>query len=1322
MAAVHPDTIAAKRYRDSIDAFSGGNSLIFDRHFYGHVTGRINGDFTNDEGQNAIMDLRGIKVVVYDNDNFSNDVFGEGATDANGNFDIAYDRYQDYFEGSTLELFVMIYSENANTHIHVMKPDYVKYVNDDPYELMNWIGDVGAGAQTTDLGTWQLSSASKDPFKLLHWATCGVQFVNQNVGYYSREDLNIYPYSDGGTSNFLTIPFHNISLQSTDVSHETIIWHELGHYIMQNFSGISPFASGEHFSTTESNFMLAWSEGWATGFMAILDQYYRDLDHEYGWYSYFENQQATRYNLEARWRMRLNGGNASNGLRSEYNISYAIYDLYDGAGKFVSTEPQSSFRDFSTSTTPLLNEGYNVPFDDDVELSAYQIFKPLIDAKNAGNYTISSVESYYTLLNHSLDCDYPRKIQKVFTQNGILDNTNNQQSLTDILSSDDIGIYRALNDSWYLIPLAGSYCVEANLISSSSTLTSFYFNATQANETNFIADPLTINNGGKLGINANTGTALVPLAGSNMTVNLCNQIVTIGANGLIEIGNTSAYGKLVIDNNGILRIQSGGQLNINKNSKVVLKNGGKIIFENNAHINIQDYEAMIEIQDGGKIEVGSNATFKWTGDGSLKIVADPAHLGTPNILATTPNTNAKVEIRALYPGKTQKVIEIASGSLSIDKSISDVKIISGKIVMGQSAMLDVEPPLYMSDLYITSGSSNIKHSGIWVYGQQSTVYINYCIIENADAGIRVHAAKGISNVAAITNSKFINCSIGILVYGKGAEITRCIFDGKGQGIAVSLNSVENTCLIENTSIYNCVRGIDVIGSFSNLINVKSCYIPGNSTTGVFSQNVVLAPGCNTIINNFTATNKPLAIGNNINLSNYSYLGMEPAIYPGTGNNNLSSSKGKCIETNLANFLYMNLANTDLNAATNFSVLGTLKPIPFSLTKYPNIKAAGNYWWTPYSSPNNGTDYSVQYYYHSVLTDITIDGSPMLASSPVYSVCIPPIVGVDIYNNQIDPSAFYSKPSKSLESDIDIKAAFKTGLSTMYSSTPNYVSAFGYFNQIVSENYSTFKNIINEQNDTLSEFGLWYNVIDLSYIKMLECLSQAIVSGQIILNGTILPNEVQTVFNTQDHILYLLEQSNDASDIKFKIQTDRAMIYRLINMRTLALNNLISLNSMSLSLANMKQLQYFICIVEKEIHMIDGSISKSGYDSINTCRAVLDIPDNGAPDQILDVPDLDVILSKQNPSNGLSDQANILENEVVEFYPNPAQNIIYIKMPLLTTATKVDLLDITGRIITTQKVNNSTDIITLPIDVGNGTYLIQITTENSIIRKKVVIVK
>jgi hypothetical protein len=173
----------------------------------------------------------------------------------------------------------------------------------------------------------------------------------------------------------------------------------------------------------------------------MVDQFYRNTDNEFYYLAFNEGGVGNRINMELRDRRRLENGTSRNGMKSEYHIATFLYDLYDGPSKFANTEPASSFDDSpnSTSLTWLDRTGFDNPLIDDLDLTPAQIFSPLVFAKQ-NNFGVYSINQYYMLLSRLLnDCGQPRKIQKLLTQNGVLDWTTNQQSNTNQLSTDLIG-------------------------------------------------------------------------------------------------------------------------------------------------------------------------------------------------------------------------------------------------------------------------------------------------------------------------------------------------------------------------------------------------------------------------------------------------------------------------------------------------------------------------------------------------------------------------------------------------------------------------------------------------------------------------------------------------------------------------------------------------------------------------------------------------------------------------------------------------------------------------------------------------------------------
>lgn len=228
MMPLHPDTIIAMKLRDSIEngirVLGKGGFTWWQRHFHGHVSGTIRAGYTNDVNSAQTLNLKGIKVVAYDMDDWWNDELGSGYTDENGNYDIWYDSY--HWEAH-IELFVTI-STLGNTNTGVYEDDINPCFWNDEYELSTGTTNASDGTNVhTNLGVWNLPTPAREPFKILNWANRAQDFVNSQVGSIDRDRLNIFCYGSG--SDFINFPCQRLRLEDEDVSHETVIWHEIGY-------------------------------------------------------------------------------------------------------------------------------------------------------------------------------------------------------------------------------------------------------------------------------------------------------------------------------------------------------------------------------------------------------------------------------------------------------------------------------------------------------------------------------------------------------------------------------------------------------------------------------------------------------------------------------------------------------------------------------------------------------------------------------------------------------------------------------------------------------------------------------------------------------------------------------------------------------------------------------------------------------------------------------------------------------------------------------------------------------------------------------------
>ena len=89
------------------------------------------------------------------------------------------------------------------------------------------------------------------------------------------------------------------------------------------------------------------------------------------------------------------------------------------------------------------------------------------------------------------------------------------------------------------------------------------------------------------------------------------------------------------------------------------------------------------------------------------------------------------------------------------------------------------------------------------------------------------------------------------------------------------------------------------------------------------------------------------------------------------------------------------------------------------------------------------------------------------------------------------------------------------------------------------------------------------------------------------------------------------------------------------------------------------------------------------------------------------------LKPYNWTDNLSTDNNSLKYEV-DFYPNPVKNYLNFKTEL--TITKVQIYDISGRILNSKSINeNRVDLS----DLKTGSYLLKLYTEKGIVNTKII---
>ncbi|MCG9881836.1 MAG: hypothetical protein MH472_14670, partial [Bacteroidia bacterium] len=377
-------------------------------------------------------------------------------------------------------------------------------------------------------------------------------------------------------------------------------------------------------------------------------------------------------------------------------------------------------------------------------------------------------------------------------------------------------------------------------------------------------------NGANFGCNIDfplgIGGHAYPTTNSMLQLDICNEAEIEVINGSFILGDQGTGRKAQVKLNAgtILKIRD--KLIINNNSKLIIDAGAKLIYEHGASIELLGTNSIIEIQDGGLIEIGNGATFNWIGKGYLKIINNPYDLGKVNIKAAAGATNAKFIKQGEWvsgEGYIEKLIEVETDTLSFDRSIAEVNVKYGVIELGHEAFVDVEPICYFDNVTFQSNESNQMHNGLWVYGQQNTPYVSGCLFKNALRGITVYPlVKGVgvtlgneplSYKSVITNTVFKDCHQSIYINARGAEITNCQITGIGDHPGVRLRGIQYKSFIDKLTARNQAIGIDLLGSGQNEVSVRRSNIHNNGTAGIYGTNVKLSLGCDKIYENYSTS-------------------------------------------------------------------------------------------------------------------------------------------------------------------------------------------------------------------------------------------------------------------------------------------------------------------------------------------------------------------------------------------------------------------------------------------------------------------------------------
>ncbi|MBU0763658.1 MAG: hypothetical protein KJ607_02360, partial [Bacteroidetes bacterium] len=574
--------------------------------FTGTVTGTFKSRVRNDLNILKDIPLSGILVELYDKDWGVDDPLGSDYVDENGNFKITYSTEQGVNEGFNLELYLKFISESPG-NIRALNSGLSRY----KIETAEWQAGASHSKVINKIIDQDVEDHN-DAFRAVHWAYNERRYFQDNgmnigSGLKIRINMGESAYQDG---------LNRIILTDNAANSERTTYHEFGHYAMVRLQGDSWNAWGtngtSHNSNEENTSHIAWSEGWANAMQMIMDAVYREEDQEYG----KKDIASTSPNYE---RSELKSA-VNNGIRSEYYIACAIYDLWDGENHgqnlptTIPSHPDNfiwsdhGWNDTDSDTDPGNDSWRTI---DDVELSFYDICLP-----NIGNL-YKTVQTYYThlLSNVGNNCTLREGISRLFRENRVLWNISDFTGNTNIINLDSDGIGNA-----------ETYTEHASMyVTWTDNYVFNYYNkisvntksipANADNSVYYITDDLW------LGIPGVNESYLYLNASSDGVSNvgkyeLCGYTGIDVKRGRLELGScTGRRAELTINEKNYLRIWANGILNINCNSLITVKSGGTLFIQSGADININNGRIIVE--EGGYLCIESGAPLYIQDDAQL---------------------------------------------------------------------------------------------------------------------------------------------------------------------------------------------------------------------------------------------------------------------------------------------------------------------------------------------------------------------------------------------------------------------------------------------------------------------------------------------------------------------------------------------------------------------------------------------------------------------------------------------------------------------------------------------------------------------------------
>lgn len=217
----------------------------------------VQGRLTYLDWDGAWRPLVNVSINIFDDDTFGDEHLGTVVTDWNGNFSFSTNNDDGIFQdGRDIYFTAML----RNTRLSVRDASRSDYL---------WKSDTRDDVDDGSVIDFGTLTGSTGAVAMRMWGHLNLAW-NAIVTGSGQDPGNINAVSPG-SGTFWSDSADELELLDSDQDGPDTVFHEYGHGLMHNASGGNPGPGGSHgFGDTTQDSGLAYSEGWATGWMLMV--------------------------------------------------------------------------------------------------------------------------------------------------------------------------------------------------------------------------------------------------------------------------------------------------------------------------------------------------------------------------------------------------------------------------------------------------------------------------------------------------------------------------------------------------------------------------------------------------------------------------------------------------------------------------------------------------------------------------------------------------------------------------------------------------------------------------------------------------------------------------------------------------------------------------------------------------------------------------------------------------------------------------------------------------------------------------------------------